>query len=652
MVPDPLSFQPVSWRELVAIGVVANDLSSRTIARCAGISLTEATAALRIAEDEGIIKNASIAAADAVTLVAELSPSMVAQVHTVVARYLLSEGPSRLLEAIEHARSAGSLFPSSELAAIADRAANTSISVGDYNSARQFLEFAHDFGVSDVSDQRARRLCQLGAALEGLGLVNEARERLAAAFEIAEFNGHADIAIDAAINYVLPVDWYAGDRRATALLQRAEQLVVTHEQRIIVQAARAMAEMRIPVTTKDEQQIAWVTRPTVSQPLSEVALQQSTDCSENTRLLSLLAWRTTHRDPTFLHERRSVSAEAFDIAQRLRLPNRQVDAAVMLAADALESADRPGFDHALTVLRWVSEVDGNPRLVWHAHAVAAGAAHLEGDIETAERHRHTAREVGISINSPGWLSAELLLLGQELLHRRDPAEMKRHLPDDAGSELLNPLGKLIVGLGRSLTGDTEGAENLLRRAIRQFDREASWLLCMTRAVELAVSLETEDIQIELWNALQPWSDRVAVDSQAWFCDGPVSGWLAILAHKRGEIVNANRYLNDAQSVARRLGDVRTMARMSTLRQQLVDLQSVCTNRQDELTEREIMVLQLMVDGLTNPAIAHNLGYSQSTVRNDLTAIYRKFGVATRAEAAAIAIKEGLAQHRVVTHDSM
>ena len=637
-------FQPVSWRELVAVGVVANDLTSRTIARCAGVSLGEAESALQAAHDGGIVCNGAISAVDAVTLVAELPPTVIAQVHLIVARFLLSEGPSRVLEAISHARSAGTLFPTSELAAIADKAASTSLSVGDYDSARRFLEFAHDFGVADTPEQRARRLCQLGFALEGLGLVNEARERLAAAFDLAEMSGNAEIAVEAAVNYVLPVDWYAGDRHATALLQRAEQLLETHEQRVTVQAARAMAEMRIPISAANTPQVAWVTRPTVAQPLSEVALEGSENCSDTTRLLALLAWRTTHRDPVFIEERRIASAHAFDLAQRLRLPNRQVDAAVMLAVDALQSADRPGYDHALTVLRWVAEVDGNPRLAWHAHAAAAGAAHLEGDIETATHHRNMAREVGIAINSPGWLSADLLLFGQELLERRDPEEMLAHLPDEASTELLNPLGKLIVGLGRSLTGDDESAERLLRRAMRQFEREASWLLCLTRSVELAVRLASDDIVDELWRLLSPWSDHVAVDSQAWFCDGPVSGWLALLANKRCDVALTRRYVNEAEAVARRLGDARTMTRMATLRSSLGSKDQGRTNRIGMLTEREMNVLQLVVDGLSNPQIAETLSYSPSTVRNDLTAIYRKFGVATRAEAAAIAIREGHA-HR-------
>lgn len=641
-------FEPVSWRELVAVGVLINDLSSHVIARCAGVTRNTVVAALAAAEEDGLLQDGVIRPADAAALVSELPPAVVAEVHAAAARYLLSEGPSRMLDTIAQFRSAGTLFPSSELAEIADRAGNASLSVGDYSSARQFLEFAHDVGTGDLPHARSERLCRLASALDGLGLIAEARSRLAMAFDIAELASDADLAVEAAVNYTLPVDWYAGDRRATALLQRAESFAKTTEHRIRLQAARSMAEMRIPLPSGNDQQVAWVTRPSVAQPLAETALEGSHGCSDLTRLLALIAWRTTHRDPAFLEQRRRVSAEALDISQRLRLPNRQVDAAVMVAVDALESGDRPGFDQALTVLRWVAEVDKNPRHMWHAYTVASGVAHLDGDLVSAKRYREFAREVGSSVNSPGWFGAELLLLAQEVFLLTDPAEILRYVPDEPSTEMLNPIGKLLAGLGRCITGEPQLAANLLHRAMRQFEREASWLVCHTRAVDLAVRLDDENVLDYLWDTLLPWHEHVAVDSQAWYCDGPVSGWLALLAHRRGDITNARRFLLEAEPVARNLGDSRTLDRLAALRTTLGISALDTMSGDSNLTARESDALQLMVDGLTNLQIAQRLFVSPSTVRNDLSAIYRKFGVATRAEAAAVAISKGIVQRHTDT----
>ncbi len=132
---------------------------------------------------------------------------------------------------------------------------------------------------------------------------------------------------------------------------------------------------------------------------------------------------------------------------------RQADAALMLVVDALESGDRALFNQALSIARWVAEEDQNPRLLWHVHTVAAGAAHLDDDLETAVHHRNQARSFGESINAPGWIGADMLLLAEEILSRKNPAEMAAiEMPDDF-SVLSNPIGRLTFAyfLARSGT---------------------------------------------------------------------------------------------------------------------------------------------------------------------------------------------------------
>jgi NarL family two-component system response regulator LiaR len=60
-----------------------------------------------------------------------------------------------------------------------------------------------------------------------------------------------------------------------------------------------------------------------------------------------------------------------------------------------------------------------------------------------------------------------------------------------------------------------------------------------------------------------------------------------------------------------------------------------------LTRRELEVLALMVDGLTNAEIAERLVVSLSTVKTHVSSIIAKLGASTRTEAAAIAVREHL-----------
>ena len=61
----------------------------------------------------------------------------------------------------------------------------------------------------------------------------------------------------------------------------------------------------------------------------------------------------------------------------------------------------------------------------------------------------------------------------------------------------------------------------------------------------------------------------------------------------------------------------------------------------DLTDRELEILQLMADGLSNPDIAKKLFVSRSTVKFHVSNILMKLGAASRTEAVAIALHRKL-----------
>jgi NarL family two-component system response regulator LiaR len=63
----------------------------------------------------------------------------------------------------------------------------------------------------------------------------------------------------------------------------------------------------------------------------------------------------------------------------------------------------------------------------------------------------------------------------------------------------------------------------------------------------------------------------------------------------------------------------------------------------ELTERERGVLALLAQGLSNKGIAAQLNISEYTVRNHVSQIIAKLGVANRSEAAVLAVQRGMAE---------
>jgi two-component system, NarL family, response regulator DevR len=103
--------------------------------------------------------------------------------------------------------------------------------------------------------------------------------------------------------------------------------------------------------------------------------------------------------------------------------------------------------------------------------------------------------------------------------------------------------------------------------------------------------------------------------------------------------------------ARLLEALRSVARGETLldskvtRSVLEKLTSGAAAKQsdDHLTEREREVLVLIADGATNKEIAAKLVVSENTARNHVSHILSKLGFSRRSEAAAYAVRKGLAK---------
>ena len=62
-----------------------------------------------------------------------------------------------------------------------------------------------------------------------------------------------------------------------------------------------------------------------------------------------------------------------------------------------------------------------------------------------------------------------------------------------------------------------------------------------------------------------------------------------------------------------------------------------------LTKRELEIIKLLVGGLYNKEIAHNLNISEKTVKNHISSIFKKINVSDRTQAAVYAIKNNLVE---------
>jgi len=104
----------------------------------------------------------------------------------------------------------------------------------------------------------------------------------------------------------------------------------------------------------------------------------------------------------------------------------------------------------------------------------------------------------------------------------------------------------------------------------------------------------------------------------------------LLANVRAVAAGASRVDRDfLQSVLRQLNEPEP------------EQQTLSLDMAEPLTPREIDVLQLLVEGLTNQAAAQVLGLSTGTVKSYVQTILRKLDVSDRTQAAVKAIRAGL-----------
>ena len=66
-----------------------------------------------------------------------------------------------------------------------------------------------------------------------------------------------------------------------------------------------------------------------------------------------------------------------------------------------------------------------------------------------------------------------------------------------------------------------------------------------------------------------------------------------------------------------------------------------SNLQGDLSQRQLSILQGMVEGKTNHELANELGFSVSTIRHETMRIYELLGVSDRKEAAKKALSMSL-----------
>jgi len=300
-----------------------------------------------------------------------------------------------------------------------------------------------------------------------------------------------------------------------------------------------------------------------------------------------------------------------------------------------------------------------------------------GALALAERAR-------MDYSGPFGMQMFTLRREQGRLRELEPA-LGTFVSEHAAASTWRPgLALLYAELGHEQDARTE-FENLTSHDFAGIARDALWTTCMTYLAEVCAALGDASRAATLYQLLLPYAERNIVSGGGVICCGSASRYLGLLAATMSRWDDAERHFDDALAMNARMGarplrartqhdyaamllargqagdqekasallnEALTTARelgMRALEERIVTRlgglappAKVTPAYPDELTPREVAVLRLIAIGRSNSDIAIALSISLNTVATHVRSILAKTSCANRTEAAAYAMRQGLA----------
>ena len=596
-----------------------------------------------------------------------------AELHLRVAEALERAMPSpqgrALADLAYHFTAAGPLAREPAIA-YSIRAADAASSSLAFEEAASRLRSALDLGIRDGAE-RTEVLLRLGSALRHEGRWPEALSAYAQAAETARELGDTELFARAAIGFE-EASWrpaLAGETARDLLAEAADDL--TAEQSEIRVAVLASLCRALAYVGEDEQ--ASVVRAEAAE------LARETGAREGLALVQTRSYWA--RGSLSLVEVLDVLGEARDLGEELGDIDVRADAmgwrVVTLAAlGELEAARRE-----LAVALEASAQARQPFNLHICEQFGSALALSDGRLEEAERMAERSREWGELLrgrDASGAYGVQMFGLRREQARLAELAPVVRLLAGEPRSGPWLPgMAALLTELGMHEEAQAR-LEPLRREGLGRL-RESLWVASLTYLADAYAVLPGDSLAIEVYEQLLPLRGTNGMVGHLVSFLGAVDRYLGVLAAAVGEWDTAASHLEDALAQNRTMGattwvahTLHQYARVLYLRdgpgdrERAAELaveagrlarahglhalaarversgaQPSAVALPDDLSPREVEVLRLVAQGMSNREIGAALHISEHTAANHIRSILRKTGSANRTEATSYAHRRGL-----------
>jgi hypothetical protein len=556
-----LDCSPLGRRVVEAAAVLGTRFALDVLAELTTLDLRAARAALGEAEAVGLVEFAEPGAGRFVhelvrdAVYESLSPADRSDAHEQAARSLaLAAARGRAIPSAEiayHYLRAGSQV--SELAAqFAQQAGDRAMELLGFEDAAGWYDQALralDGAPAVEPARRARIELALGEARRGAGDRTGARHQFLQAAAFARRSGRVDILARAALGLgsgVAGFEVQLLDREQLDLLEEAHARL-SEEQPAL--RALVLARLSVARTAIDSD----ARRLDLANEAVELARAAQDDAAQAAALAALC---DAIAGPEHTVERLAYASQIVACAERTHSPALELLGRRLRLVALLESGERSAAEAEITAYRIRADAFRHPLYTWYVPLWGAMWAHAEGRYEDCRALNDLAREEG---DSAGSHNAFLLWITQRwclLVDSGQQAELEQlYATIDFEQD-----GALWARISATLLAAQLGDRAAARRGLdavtprlASLPRDSEWLACLAQLAQTMALIGAHPIARQVYEALEPFADLVAVEGIGAVIRGPVEWFLALAAAALGNEARASEHFARAITAAERFG---------------------------------------------------------------------------------------------------